>query len=121
MDVVTDTAKTAMQTRHAPPPSAAAGCTERLAEFTSAATHAMLPAATVEYAKKLLLDGIGCLLAGTRGEPGRMAARAIARLRSGEAGPASIIIDGTRASARDAAFVNGITLYSVGVNDIHRR
>ena len=49
-----------------------------------------------------------------------MAARAVARLRSSDAGQASVVIDGSRASARDAAFVNGITLYSVGVNDIHR-
>ena len=120
MDVITDSAGNAMQTLATPPGSSAAGSTQRLAEFTSAAAYAMLPVATVDYAKKLLLDGLGCLLAGTRGEPGRMAARAIARLRSGDAGQASIIIDCARASARDAAFVNGITLYSVGVNDIHR-
>ena len=104
----------------ASPNPRAPGITEQLAAFTSSTPFAALPPATVDYTKKLLLDGIGCLLAGTRGDPGRIAARAIARLRSANAGQASVIIDGTRASARDAAFVNGITLYSVGVNDIHR-
>ena len=102
------------------PRAATAGITETLAGYTSSISYSTLPVATVEYTKKLLLDGIGCLIAGTRGEPGRMAARAVARLRSSDAGQATLFIDGTRASARDAAFVNGITLYSVGVNDIHR-
>lgn len=96
------------------------GITETLAQFTSGLEFSKIPAPTVEYSKMLLLDGIGCLLAGTRGEPGAMAARMVNRLRSSPGGQARIIIDGSRASARDAAFVNGITLYSVGVNDIHR-
>ena len=114
-----NTAQSAVPTL-APQRPRAPGVTERLAAFTSSTAFATLPSATVDYTKKLLLDGIGCLLAGTRGGPGRTAARALARSRSADAGQATVIIDGSRASARDAAFVNGITLYSVGVNDIHR-
>lgn len=97
-----------------------AGITEQLAAFTSGMSFAAMPAATVDYTKKLLLDGIGCMLAGIRGQPGQMAGRAYAQLRTGNEGPCHVHVDGSRASARDAAFVNGITLYSVGVNDIHR-
>lgn len=102
------------------PAETSPGATERLAQFTSRLGYADLPGATVEYTRMLLLDGIGCLLAGTRGAPGQMAARMIKALRSGNEGQATVVIDGSSASARDAAFVNGITLYSVGVNDIHR-
>lgn len=69
-------------------------------------------------AKRLLLDGLGCLLAGTAGAPGRSAA-AMARLLGGEP-QATILTGNTRGSVRDAAFVNGVTLYSVGLNDIHK-
>jgi 2-methylcitrate dehydratase PrpD len=93
--------------------------TEQVAAYVAGSDVRDMPARTVQTAKRLLLDGIGCLLAGTRGDPGRMAARMTAHLNGG-AGPCTIMIDGTRASARDAAFVNGITLYSVGVNDIHK-
>jgi 2-methylcitrate dehydratase PrpD len=93
--------------------------TEQLAAYVAASDARAIPARTRETAKRLLLDGIGCLLAGTQGSPGRMAARMMAHLNGG-AGHSTIMIDGTRASARDAAFVNGITLYSVGVNDIHK-
>lgn len=92
--------------------------TAAVANYAAGLAYETLPAATVEATKKLLLDGIGCLIAGTRGQPGRLAADAYAPLVEG--GKATIIIDAKRASARDAAFVNGITLYSVGVNDIHK-
>jgi 2-methylcitrate dehydratase PrpD len=115
-----DTSHDAMATTSAAPETRPPGMTERLAHFTSSTPFAALPAATVDYTKKLVLDGIGCLLAGIHGGPGQTAARAVARMRSADAGQAGIVVDGTRASARDAAFVNGITLYSVGVNDIHR-
>ncbi|MBI3938672.1 MAG: MmgE/PrpD family protein [Betaproteobacteria bacterium] len=93
--------------------------TRQVAEYVASLDYRNIPRATVETTKRLLLDGIGCLIAGTRGGPGRIAARATARLLGG-AGHSTIFINGTRASARDAAFVNGITLYSVGVNDIHK-
>lgn len=93
--------------------------TARLAEHVLGIRCAELPAATVDAAKRLLLDGIGCMMIGTRGQPGQIVARANACLGT-SGGPASVLVDGSRASARDAAFVNGISLYSVGVNDIHK-
>ncbi|MDX3905583.1 MAG: MmgE/PrpD family protein [Pigmentiphaga sp.] len=103
------------------------GPTRQVARYLAHTTYEAVPEATRETAKRLLLDGIGCLLAGTRGEPGRLAADAHAAMagngRGGSVnsgGPATIVINGSHAMARDAAFVNGITLYSVGVNDIHK-
>ena len=97
----------------------APGVTQRVAEYVASASIARLPPKTVESAKKLLLDGIGCLIAGTAGTEGAIAAAASAELAT-TSEASSVFINRTRASARDAAFVNGITLYSVGVNDIHK-
>ena len=47
------------------------GPTAELAGFVSSLELSSLPHATSEYSKKLLLDGIGCLIAGTGSEPGR--------------------------------------------------
>ncbi len=99
--------------------TATPGTTSRIADHIAGLQWQALPAGTKETTKRLLLDGIGCLLAGTRGIPGEIAARATGFLVGG-AGHATILYNGARASARDAAFVNGITLYSVGVNDIHK-
>jgi 2-methylcitrate dehydratase PrpD len=43
----------------------------------------------------------------------------VSRFGTGD-GPSTAIISGRKISVRDAAFVNGIALYSVGVNDIHK-
>lgn len=92
--------------------------TRKLAAFAAALDYDHLPAATVSMGKRLLLDGLGCLLAGTRAGPGRSAAAMVRRL--GGAPQATILADNTQGSVRDAAFVNGVTLYSVGMNDIHK-
>jgi len=93
--------------------------TNQIASYIVSTQFNDIPQTTVETAKRLLLDGIGCLLAGTIAEPGKIASKMNAHL-AGEAGQSTIIIDGRRCSPRAAAFVNGITLYSVGVNDIHK-
>jgi 2-methylcitrate dehydratase PrpD len=93
--------------------------TATLAAHAVALQYGAIPFETRETAKRLLLDGIGCMLAGTRGQPARMAYEMVKDL-GGAGGPSTLAISGDRATARDAAFVNGITLYSVGVNDIHK-
>jgi len=93
--------------------------TEQVAAYVAGLRYTAIPEATKETAKRLLLDGIGCMLAGTRGGPGRVAAEMVADMR-GSGGPSTIVLTGERATARDAAFINGMTLYSVGVNDIHK-
>ena len=93
--------------------------TRALAAFTASLQFADLPATTVQKAKCLLLDGIGCLLAGVAAGPGRSAAEFVRQLESTSA-QATVYAGQTRGTVRDAAFVNAMTLYSIGLNDIHK-
>src|SRR3546814_13482744 len=69
-------------------------------------------------AKGRLLDGLACLVVGTRGGPGQSATATVRRL--GGNPQASVFAGGFKTSVRDAAFANGVTLYSIGLNDIHK-
>lgn len=92
--------------------------TRALAHFAANLNYEVLPPAVIERARVHLLDGLGCLLAGTMGGPGRSAADMVAALCT-QGGEATVFTGCTRGSPRDAAFVNAMTLYSVGLNDIH--
>lgn len=92
--------------------------TRALARFVAELKYESLPPEVIERARVHLLDGLGCLLAGTKGGPGRSAAQMVAALHT-QGGDATVFTGRTRASPRDAAFVNAMTLYSVGLNDIH--
>ena len=92
--------------------------TRELAGFASRLRFEDLPATTVDMARRLLLDGIGCLLVGGSGEHGINATAMVRRV--GGLPQATLITDLAPASVRDAAFVNGICLYSVGLNDVHK-
>ncbi len=98
--------------------SSGAGATLRLAAFTAGLEYKHMPPATVDMAKRLLLDGIGCMIAGVNNGPARSAAAVVNSF--GGTAQATILPGVTRGSVRDAAFVNGISLYSVGLNDIHK-
>ena len=92
--------------------------TRELAGFASRLRFEDLPATTVDMARRLFLDGIGCLLVGGSGEHGINATAMVRRV--GGLPQATLITDLAPASVRDAAFVNGICLYSVGLNDVHK-
>jgi 2-methylcitrate dehydratase PrpD len=92
--------------------------TRILAEFAVSLRYSNLPPSTVAMAKRLLLDGLACLLVGTKGGPGRSATATVKRL--GGEPQATAFVGGFKTSVRDAAFANGVTLYSVGLNDIHK-
>lgn len=96
------------------------GATMELAQFVASMGDAELDNQTSDYAKRLLLDGIGCLIAGTQGSVAKMATRAFDGMLFVADGPSTNLVSGRSTSARDAAFVNGIALYSIGLNDIHR-
>lgn len=91
--------------------------TRQLAAFIADLKFENLPRATVDMSRKLLLDGVGCMLAGVNGEAARNVS-AMIRCLGGER-QATILPGNTQGSVRDAAFVNGISLYSVGLNDVH--
>jgi len=91
--------------------------TRKLAVFVAGLEYSELPLKTVQMSRLLLLDGLGCLLAGTNAAHSRNTARMVRGL--GGAAQATIYSGMTSGSVRDAAFVNGISLYSVGLNDVH--
>jgi len=82
-----------------------AGIAETLGDFTEKTRFADLPQFITHEMKRLLLDSIGCAIAGHRTERGRIAADAARQL----GGPAESAIIGTRAKAAcaHAAFANG--------------
>lgn len=91
--------------------------TRKLAAFVAGLEYSDLPPATVEMSRLFLLDGLGCMLAGTRAAHACNTAQMVREL--GGAAQATILPGMTFGSVRDAAFVNGIALYSVGLNDVH--
>ena len=78
--------------------------TRKLAAFVADLKFDDIPRATIEMSKRLLLDGIGCLLAGTVGGPARVAASMVRRL--GGSPQATIFADNAPGSVCHAAFVN---------------
>jgi 2-methylcitrate dehydratase PrpD len=95
---------------------------ERLAEFVNSTTFADLPDDVVVETKRLLLDSVGCALAGVHSEKGRWA---LEFARAFHAGPAQAGLIGLedRLSVPGAAFVNGETIngldYDAGAKPGH--
>ena len=89
--------------------------TRKLATFAAELDYKDLPTPVAAMGKRLLLDGLGCLLAGTAGWQGASAARMVLEL--GGNPQATMFAGNARTSVTNAAFANGITLYSVGLND----
>jgi len=79
---------------------------QQLAEFTTGSNFAELPAPVVEESKRILLDSIGCALAGTEHPKGRIGIE-YGRLTGGGKGAATIIGAGGQVSIFGAAFANG--------------
>lgn len=79
--------------------------TAALARFVAETRFEELPAASIHEAKRLLLDSIGCALAGLSSAKGRLALRLAHRL----GGPAESVVWGAhgKVSATNAAFANG--------------
>lgn len=84
--------------------------TRGLAEYIAGADFKALPSAAVEAAKVAILDGLGCLAAGSL-EP----APSIARAALGDEPSGSCTVIGTtvRASPSTAALLNGIALHAL--------
>lgn len=79
--------------------------TEELAGFTVNAKYGDFPTSVVGEVKLLLLDSIGCALAGLTSDPGKMAV-AMAR-RLGGPPESSIVGTGDKVSCSSAALANG--------------
>lgn len=79
---------------------------DSLADFAVDATLEDLPDVVVEDCKRVLLDSIGCGLAGV-GDPKSVAGVECARVLGGEGGDASLFGTSFRSSVFGAAFANG--------------
>ncbi|HEX3960440.1 MAG TPA: MmgE/PrpD family protein [Trebonia sp.] len=79
---------------------------EHLAEFAGSLNYADLPDQVVHETKRLLLDSLGCALAGVTSEKGKWAVE-FARTFFAGAPQATVLGVGDRMSALGAAFVNG--------------
>lgn len=89
--------------------------TLKLAADLSAIDGTTLSAPVAEAARRHLLDGLGCLLAGGRGRLAHMA-----RMAFPGPGPCSLYGLEGAAPPGPAAFVNAISLYSIALNDVHK-
>lgn len=78
---------------------------EQLAHFTTTTRWQDLPPAVVHECKRMLLDSIGCALAGIDFQKGR-AGRDFAQVLGGGSNQATVIGDARRASVPAAAFAN---------------
>ncbi len=88
----------------------------QLAQHFSAFSYAKLPDASKRSLKRLLLDYLGVTIAGSQSDSGTIA-RTFAKLDGGKA-QATIIGEGTRTTAAQAAFANGISAHSLELDDI---
>ena len=89
----------------------------QISEFLARSSFGVLPAATVKAAKRHLLDGLGCAIAGYGSEPAAIARRAAARVSSTE--PARLFRDGLATSPEMAAFANTAALRYLDFNDTY--
>jgi 2-methylcitrate dehydratase PrpD len=92
--------------------------TEILANFAAELKLEDVPPSTVARSKIVFLDGLACMLAGIRSPLGEGSDRVFGA--EGGIPEATLIVSGKRGPARNAAFVNAMALYSVGLNDIHK-
>lgn len=88
----------------------------RLAARLDDLTYARLPAASKTAVKRLLLDYLGVTIAGSQAESGVIANK-LARSGKGAA-EATLIGNGARVPASDAAFANAISAHSIELDDI---
>ncbi len=91
--------------------------TRALAQSTRSIAFEGLPPEAVFLARQCLLDWFGCALAGAR-EPLTTILRDEA-LESGGNGQAALIGDAHRATARQAALVNGAASHALDYDDVH--
>ena len=90
---------------------------ERLAAYASGETFSRLPASAVHAGRRAILDTLGVMVAGAREETSARARQ----LLEHRGGSAEATVAGTpfRASAEDAALVNGVAGHALDYDDTH--
>ena len=100
-------------------PKSGATLAESVGEFAATVSFEDLPGPVVQRAKELALDCVGLALVAAQGEMRQVGERALTAMGSGSAGPCTIIGTRRRASARDAAFANGLLVGALDWDDTH--
>src|SRR5215469_7765955 len=91
--------------------------TRELAEVLAATSWTDLPPATVEHARRAVLDWLGSALAGALEPPARMTQRVARGL--GASAEATLLAAG-RGSAAAAALANGVASHILEFDDVHK-
>lgn len=95
--------------------------TAALARFVAGTTFQRLPAEVVHEAKRIVLDTLGCALAGTRLAP-EIAGPVLALAESlGGRPEATVWAAGMRTSSAVAAFTNATLVHTIDYDDTHAR
>src|SRR5262245_22403404 len=106
-----------VETLHAMAP--AAGATDALIDFASALTYDALDAETRHYARRHLLDTVGCMIAGAPGDVASRAEAVVASVRP--AGAIPVPGRARRADLLDAAFLGGTAAHGIELDDGFRQ
>lgn len=91
-----------------------------VAEWVSRLRAIDIPGDVMDYAKQLILDGIGCSILGSQRQVGRTVYRYAEEISNG-AGDATVWGRGRRMPLRLAALVNSASAHSTNVGDTHER
>lgn len=93
--------------------------TLRVAEWAAALKYREIPKGVIDYAKLLMLDGIGCTIFGSQRQAGRSLFQFVKN--SGREKPEATVWGyGKKVSVRSAALVNGTSAHTTNIGDTHR-
>lgn len=90
--------------------------TEHLGEFSASLRYEDLPPATVDRAKQLLLDQLGCQVAFSSLPSSRQARSYVLARRPGK-GTSTVVVNGDRLGPEDAAFLNAVSGHGFEYDD----
>jgi 2-methylcitrate dehydratase len=90
---------------------------ERIAEYANGLTYEDIDATTRDYAKRVLLDALGCAFGAIEGEPVRIVRRVVKEL--GGSPQATLIGQGQKTSTHLAALANGVAIRYLDFNDVY--
>jgi 2-methylcitrate dehydratase len=90
---------------------------ERISHYVAELSYASLPAEVVDYAKRIVLDSLGCLYGGLDSLPARIVRDTIAE--TGGAEQATLVWGGQKTSTQNAALANGVAIRYQDYNDVY--
>lgn len=88
---------------------------ESLTDFALGLEYADLDTTTLDRARRLIVDTIGCGLGGSQSPPARMARRLASRVKGDR--PATVMVGGESTTPDLAAFANGVMIRYLDFND----